>query len=78
LTLKEIRESDKEMLLPTDIAPVLGCNPHLIRLAARERPELLGFPVTVVGTRTKIPRKPFLAFLGEQAAAAGTGGGETE
>ena len=65
MTLEEIKRSDSVFLKPTDIAPILECNPHFIRVAARDNPELLGFPVTVIGTRTRIPRKPFLAFLGE-------------
>lgn len=68
MTLSEIKQSDKDMLIPADIAQVLGCNPHQIRVAAHQRPELLGFPVIVVGTRVKIPRKPFIHFIegGEQ------------
>lgn len=65
MTLSEIRSSDKTMLLASDVAPVLGCDPHSIRLQAREYPESLGFPVVVIGNRTLIPRKPFLAYLGE-------------
>ena len=65
MTLDEIRASDKTMLLASDVAPVLGCDPHSIRIQAREYPEQLGFPVVVIGNRTLIPRKPFLAYLGE-------------
>lgn len=65
MTLAEIRASDKVMLLAKDVAPVLGCDPHSIRIQARECPEQLGFPVVVIGNRTLIPRKPFLAYLGE-------------
>lgn len=67
MTVEEIRQSDKIFLKPTDIAKILECNPQFIREAARENPEQLGFPVTVVGTRTKIPRKSFLAYIGEEA-----------
>lgn len=35
---------------------------------ARKLPELLGFPVTVVGNRTLIPRKSFIRHIGEEAA----------
>lgn len=65
MTLDEIRASDKTMLLASDVAQVLGCDPHSIRIQAREYPEQLGFPVVVIGNRTLIPRKPFLAYLGE-------------
>lgn len=63
MTMDEIKKSDRAFLLPADIAPVLGCNPHQIRLTAREYPEALGFPVTVIGTRTRIPRIPFIHYI---------------
>lgn len=66
MKLTEIKESKELFLTPADIAEVLQTNPQLIRITAREAPQLLGFPVVVVGTRTKIPRRPFLAFLGEE------------
>ena len=65
MTLNEIKKSDATFLKPADIAPVLGCDPNWIRKAAHESPELIGFPVCVIGTRTRIPRKPFLQFVGE-------------
>jgi len=65
MTLAEIKASDALWLFPADVAPVLKCNPHLIRLMARENPALLGFPVIVTGSITRIPRKPFLEFFGE-------------
>lgn len=63
MTLPEIRQSDKLFLVPTDIAGLLGCDPQNIRSAAKQRPELLGFPVCVMGTRVRIPRLPFVAFV---------------
>lgn len=65
MTLDEIKNSDSLFLNPADIAPILGCDPNWIRRAAHDAPELIGFPVSVIGTRTRIPRKPFLQFLGE-------------
>lgn len=62
--LEKIKASEKIFLTPAEVAPVLGCDPQTIRHAAREQPELLGFPCMVIGTRTKIPRIPFLRFLG--------------
>lgn len=66
MTLDEIRTSDKTFLTPADVAGVLAADAQSIRLQAREFPEALGFPVICVGNRTKIPRKPFLRFLGEE------------
>ncbi len=60
MTLAEIRASDKAVLTPADVAPVLGVNPQSIRAAD---PVDLGFPVCRIGTRTLIPRLPFLAFV---------------
>ena len=64
MTLDEIRSSTKEVLTPADVAEVLQADPQDIRIMARQRPELLGFPVCIVKTRTKIPRIPFLKFVG--------------
>ena len=62
--LAGIAASDETMLTPAQVAPVLGCNPQDIRVTARQAPELLGFPVAVIGTRTKIPRRAFLRWAG--------------
>ena len=67
MTLEEIRASDKTFLTPADVAGVLAADAQSIRLQARGFPEALGFPVICVGNRTKIPRKPILRFLGEEA-----------
>lgn len=64
MTIKEIQAADRPYLTPDDVAGVLECDPHAIRLAARDNPEQLGFPVMRVGRRTKIPRIPFLRFMG--------------
>ena len=64
MTLDEIRNSDKTMLTPADIAEVLQADPQDIRLSARQCPESLGFPVCVIKSRTKVPRIPFLRFMG--------------
>ena len=63
MTLDEIRNSTKEVLTPADIAPVLGADPQDIRLAAKQRPNLLGFNVCIMGSRIKIPRRAFLNWL---------------
>lgn len=70
MTLEEIRSTSKDMLTPTDVAPVLRCSPYTVTIAARKSPERLGFPVNVMGSRVRIPRLPFLAFV--------TGEGRTE
>lgn len=64
MTLEEIKASDKLFLTPAEVAPVLGSDPHTVRCTARQRPELLGFPFTFSGNRMKIPRLPFLRWMG--------------
>lgn len=64
MTLREIASSDKPFLTPSDVAPILGCAPHSINLQARKDASLLGFPVCVIGTRVRIPRLAFLAWMG--------------
>lgn len=64
MTVSEIQASNKPYLTPVEVAEVLECDPQAIRLAARDNPGQLGFPVVRVGKRTKIPRIPFLRFLG--------------
>jgi len=66
MTLDEIKVCDKPTLTPADIAEVLGCDPQDIRVQARMAPERLGFPVIIIKSRTKIPRIPFLKYMGEQ------------
>ena len=66
-TLTDLKAETKEMLVAEDVCAVLQCDPHWVRQAARERPELLGFPVVVMRNRVKIPRIPFLRFMGVEA-----------
>lgn len=54
---------ERDLLLPSDIAPVLGVNPNSIRLQADVEPAALGFPVIRIGARTLIPRRPFIQFI---------------
>lgn len=65
MTIQEIQSSDQLWLTPADIAPVLECDPNLIRRQAQEDPTKLGFPVVVLCSRIKINRKGFLRFIGE-------------
>lgn len=72
MTIEEIRASDKTMLTPTDIAPILGCHPYSLNLTARNNIKALGFPASLVGTRLKIPRVGFLRWFDGQEAISGT------
>ena len=63
MTLEELEALPTEILTCQQIAPLLGANPATIHGQATDRPELLGFPVIVMGRRVKIPKKPFLRFM---------------
>ena len=60
-------------LLPGDFIPVktaaqyLRCGPQALREQAHKDPPSLGFPVTILGPRVLIPKKPFISYI--------TGGG---
>ena len=62
-TLQEIENCGKNMLVPTDVAEYLGCEPHSINRAAKDAPGLLGFPVIVMGSRVRIPREGFVRYM---------------
>ena len=65
MTKEEIMASEKDPLTPADIAPILKCDPQLIRIAARDPKQgYLSFPVDIVGNRVKIPRMPFIKSRG--------------
>lgn len=68
MTIDELRAIPRSYLLPIEVASILECTPQLIRNAARTKPQTLGFPVVVVGRRTKIPKLPFIAFMEGKAA----------
>lgn len=62
--IQSIINCDKIYLTPSDVATVLNSDPHTIRCTARQRPELLGFEFIFSGNRMKIPRIPFLRYIG--------------
>lgn len=64
MSLQEIENSSKILLTPVDVAPILRCDPQCIRAQAQKDPSRLGYPVIVIGTRVRIPRIPFLKYLG--------------
>lgn len=63
MTLDEIRGTKKEMLTPADVADVLGCDPYRINVQAKQDAKKLGFPVSMMGTRVRIPRLAFLHWM---------------
>jgi len=62
MTIDDIKKMDKEVLTPRDIAPVLHCDPNVIRSQVISDPKQLGFPVSKIGTRVKIPKDAFVRW----------------
>ena len=63
MTLEEMKVCGKATLTAADVASVLDCDPHAIRLAAKKDPNSLGFPVIRMGSRVRIPTLPFVEFM---------------
>lgn len=72
MTLEELRNMDAVFITPKIAAQFLKCNPHLIRVQAKTNPAALGFPVTVLKSRTKIPRLPFIQHIEGKMYEKGT------
>lgn len=68
MNITEAMASTSPMLRPADVAPIIGCDPQWVRDTAKSNPAALGFPTIVVGTRVKIPRIPFLRYMGYEEA----------
>lgn len=64
MTIPEMIQSDKVFLTSKDVAPLLQCDPYDINLQAHEDQTKLGFQTIVIGRVVKIPRIPFLRFIG--------------
>ena len=66
MTLNELEKLDKEVLVPKDIAPILGCTPYSINVATKDGHNPFPFPIIRMGTRVRIPKMPFIkAMRGE-------------
>ena len=66
MTLEQLEALDKEMLVPTDIAPILGCNPYTINVMTKNGKNPFPFPIIRMGTRVRIPKRAFIkAMRGE-------------
>jgi hypothetical protein len=65
-SLEEAAKLTEEFLIPAQVAALLGCDQYQINLAARSEQgrRNLGFPVIKIGNRVKIPRRPFLKYMG--------------
>ena len=68
MTIDDIKAMTKAVITPDEAAKVIGCSPQYIRVAARQCPEQLKFPVFLIGRRVKIPRVPFINYMETGAA----------
>lgn len=73
MTLAQMMASDKAYLTPADVAEVLGCHPHAVRVQFRETG--LPFKAVPIGNRIKIPRLPFIEYMTGKSM---TGGAEDD
>lgn len=64
MTITEMLQSTEPFLSPADVAEVLHCDPQSIRVQAQSDPSKLGYPIIVINRRIRIPRIPFLRYLG--------------
>lgn len=63
-TLQDLAQRDRDVLLPDEVAEYLHLAPQQLRAQAREDPSKLGFRVIVCGSKTLIPKGPFIEFIG--------------
>lgn len=63
MTLEQLEALDKEMLVPTDIAPILGCTPYAINVATKDGKNPFPFPIIRMGTRVRIPKRAFIKVM---------------
>ena len=67
MTLEEIKESDKEMLIPADICDILGVDKYSINVQVKQDKKTginsFPFPTMLIGSRVKIPRKAFIKAM---------------
>lgn len=72
MTIDEILKADTAYLSPSDICELTGYDAYALRFHAKNSPDELPFPVTVIGSSVKIPRIPFLiCYPGEKTVGKG-------
>jgi hypothetical protein len=62
MTREDLENYPRAFITPAIAAVVTGQDPQTIRLQARQRPDLLGYPVNVCKTRVRIPKVPFMEY----------------
>lgn len=76
MTLQDLEAMDREMLLPAEVAAVLGCDQFNFTLQARADAGKLGFPVCIIGKRVRTPRRAFINWLKNGGTKDGTERGD--
>ena len=65
MTVEDLKKMKKPVISGTMAAKVMGMDSSRLIGYAREHPERIQFPFQISGNRLKIPRIPFLRWLGE-------------
>lgn len=66
--LEKLSGMNKPFLTADDVAGLIDAGAQNIRSQAQGDPSKLGFPVTVIGTRVRIPRLGFINwYVGRKA-----------
>ena len=63
MTLHELEQLETEVLTPSQVAPILGCQPYSINVAVKDGKNPFPFPVIRMGTRVRIPKTPFIKAM---------------
>ena len=62
MTLNDIETMDKPFLTVAEVASFMKCAPQMIRDQAEEEPKYLGFPISKICHRYRIPKDGFVAW----------------
>ncbi len=65
MTIEEIKASTDATVCIYEIAKIIGIDANALMAQAREDQKKLSFPVIVAFKSVRVPRIPFLKFLGE-------------
>lgn len=63
--LQDLKDSNALFVTAEDVRNILEADPATVRRQALADGSVMGFNVSVIGNRTRIPRKAFLRWLGE-------------
>ena len=69
MTVEDLKKMKEPVISGTMAAKVMGMDSSRLIGYAREHPERIQFPFQISGNRLKIPRIPFLRWLGEDGNA---------